>query len=234
MDTQDLHDLTAAYALDALGADETEAYEAHLAQCERCRDELTRLSEPAGALAWGAAPAAPPAALRGRILAAAAAERTNVVPLRRPWLFRATAAAAAIAACVAVGLGLWSASLDRSLHAARSARAADARAVEILADPASRRIPVAGVHGMVAVDATGQAALMLKHLPQAPAGKRYEAWVITPGAAPRKAGMFDGGGSTTVVRLERSVPKGSTVAATMERAGGVDAPTEAPVFTAQA
>jgi hypothetical protein len=38
----------------------------------------------------------------------------------------------------------------------------------------------------------------------------------------------------TVVHLQKAVPKGSTVAATMERAGGVDAPTEVPVFSARA
>jgi hypothetical protein len=38
----------------------------------------------------------------------------------------------------------------------------------------------------------------------------------------------------TIVRLERSVPQGSRIAATMERAGGVDAPTETPLFSAQA
>jgi anti-sigma-K factor RskA len=233
MDTQDLHDLTAAYALDALGADETEAYEAHLAQCARCRDELAQLAEPAAALAWAAGPASPPPALRGRILELAAAERANVVPLRRQWVFRATAAAAAVAACVAVGLGIWAGSLLDSVHRARSSKVADARAIEILADPASRRIAVADVHGTVAVDSTGQAALMLKQLPAAPAGKTYEAWVIEPGASPKPAGMFRGGGPMTIVRLERSVPRGSTVAATMERAGGVAAPTEAPVFSAQ-
>jgi anti-sigma factor RsiW len=234
MDTRDLHELTAAYALDALGADEAAAYEAHLAQCARCRDELAELAEPIAALAWGGGPATPTAALRDRILEAAAAERANVVPLRRPWLLRATAAVAAVAACAAVGLGIWAGSLLDSLHSARSSRAADARAVEILADPASRRIPVTGVHGTVAIDTTGQAALMLHQLPAAPAGKTYEVWVIPPSGSPKPAGMFHGGGTTTVVRLEKTVPKGSTVAATMERAGGVDAPTEAPVFSARA
>ena len=234
MDTRDIHELTAAYALDALAAEDAEAYEAHLAQCARCRDELATLAEPVAALAWGGGPALPPPELRERILAAAAAERANVVPLRRSWVFRATAAAAAVAACVAVGLGIWAGSLLDSVHKERSSRLAEARAVEILADPASRHIPVAGARGTVAIDATGQAALMLKRLPAAPSGKTYEAWVIPPGGSPQAAGMFRGGGDMTVVRLALTVPKGSTVAATMERAGGVGAPTEAPVFKAQA
>ena len=230
----DIHDLTAAYALDALDADDARAYEAHLSQCEACREELALLSESATALAWAVDAPMPPAALRARILDAAAAERTNVVPLRRPWVFRATAAAAAVAACVAVGLGIWASSLLDSVHRARASRVADARAVEILADPASRHLHVAGASGTVAVDATGQAALLLKRLPAAPSGKTYEAWIMTPGIAPQRAGTFRGGGPTTVVRLDRPVPKGSRVGATIERAGGVDAPTQAPVFSAQA
>src|ERR1700680_3288287 len=92
----DIHELTAAYALDALDPDERETYEVHLAQCARCREELASLGETAPALAFGLTSPAPPERLRGQILAAAAAERENVVslPLRRPWLIRATATAA--------------------------------------------------------------------------------------------------------------------------------------------
>ena len=75
----DAHDLTAAYALDALDADDREAYETHLGQCEQCRAELATLGEAATSLAWAVASPAPPSRLRERILSAAAAERQNVV-----------------------------------------------------------------------------------------------------------------------------------------------------------
>src|SRR4029077_20549625 len=97
--------LTAAYALDALDADEAEAYERHLSQCEECREQLADLNETAGALAFGAIAPAPPARLRAAILEQAAAERSNVVPLlRRRWVARGLAVAAAAAACIVVGL----------------------------------------------------------------------------------------------------------------------------------
>jgi anti-sigma-K factor RskA len=232
MDTRDLHDLTAAYALDALDADETTAYEEHLAQCERCRTELAELREGAAALAFGVESPAPPPALRARILEAAAGERENVVPLRprRPWL----SAAAAVAACAAVGLGVWGALAQRSLDSERSARAADAHALAILSDRASRRIGLTGGNGVVAVDPQGQAVLVVRRLAGAPAGKTYEAWVIPEGGAPRPAGLFAGGGSMTIVRLARPVPRGAVVAATVERSGGVQAPTQAPFLRAQA
>ena len=47
----DVHDLTAAYALDALDPEEERSYEQHLAGCERCREELASFSEVAGSLA---------------------------------------------------------------------------------------------------------------------------------------------------------------------------------------
>jgi anti-sigma-K factor RskA len=231
MDTRDLHELTAAYALDALDADETSAYEAHLAQCERCRTELAELREGAAALAWGVEAPPPSPELRARILEAAAGERENVVPLRprRPWL----AAAAAVAACAAVGLGVWDALLHSSLSSERSARAADARAFAILADRASRRIGLSGGNGLVAVDPQGRGVLVVRRLAGAPAGKTYEAWVIPRGGAPKPAGLFAGGAATTVVALAPPVPRGAVVAATLERAGGVQAPTQAPFLQAR-
>jgi hypothetical protein len=58
--------------------------------------------------------------------------------------------------------------------------------------------------------------------------------VIPAGGKPEPAGLFRGGGTTTVVRLEHSVPAGAMIAATIERAGGVGTPTQTPVFRARA
>jgi len=217
----DVHDLTAAYALHALDERERAAYEAHLAHCERCREELAQLTESAAALAWAVESPPPPPALRARILAG------NVVPLRarhRPWR-----AVAAVAACAAVGLGIWSATLSHSLGRER----AHSSALAIAADPASRKIDLRGHAGMLAVSPHGDAVLVVSKLPAAPHGMTYEAWVIPAGGAPQRAGTFDGGGRMTMVELGRAVPKGATVAATMERDGGVDAPTSRPLLSAQ-
>ena len=218
----DVHDLTATYALHALDAEERTEYEAHLAQCERCRAELAQLTESAAALAWAVESPAPPASLRARILAG-----DTVVPLRpRRRLWPALTAAAA---CVAIGLGIWAATLNTSLSRER----AHASALAIAADPASRKIDLAGRQGMLAVSPRGEAVLVLSQLRAAPAGMTYEAWVIPAGGAPQRAGTFDGGGSMTMVELERAVPQGATLAATMEHDGGVDAPTSRPILSAR-
>jgi anti-sigma-K factor RskA len=224
----DTHDLTAAYALHALDAEEREAYEEHLAQCARCRDELAQLQESASALAWAVDAPAPPAALRSRILSEATAGRENVVPLparaRRVWQ-----AAAAVAACAAVGLGVWAATLHDSLGTAR----AHESALQIVADPASHTVALQGGRGTVAVGQNGVGVLVVDRLPAAPSGKTYEAWVIPAGGKPQRAGTFDGGDGMTMVKLQMPVPHGATVAATVERDGGVDAPTTKPFLSAE-
>jgi anti-sigma factor RsiW len=205
-----LHELTAAYALDALSADEEREYEAHLARCEQCREDLTGFREAAGALALATEPASPPPALRDRILDAARAERSNVVPLRPRWAYPA-AAVAAVAACLAIGFGVWAAELSSRDHGLRT-------------------IPLAGAAGSLVVNGDGHAALVVAGMAAAPSGKTWEAWVIDQGRA-RPAALFAGGGRTTVVRLSRNVPKGAIVGVTLERAGGVEKPSTAPLVT---
>ena len=57
----DHRELTAAYALDALDAKERERYEAHLATCEECREELEGFWAVSGSLAHAAGAAKPSA-----------------------------------------------------------------------------------------------------------------------------------------------------------------------------
>ena len=121
-------ELTAAYALDALEAPERERYETHLATCEECREELASFWAVSGALARAAGGPAPPPALRGRILAQARNERPNVVPLRPRWALPTATSIAAVAAVLALGLGLWAASLSNELDDVRGE-------IEVLGDP---------------------------------------------------------------------------------------------------
>jgi anti-sigma factor RsiW len=223
METNTLHDLTAAYALDALDAEDARAYEEHLAHCERCRDELASFSETAGALAYAVDSPAPPPELRSRILQQAARERSNVVPLRPRWV-APLAAVAAVAACAAIALGLWAASLSGKLDSKNEALARQTRVAEILASPGARKVSFA--RGSLVVEPGGRAALVVRNLRDAAPGKTYEAWVAD-GGAPEAAGVFDGG-RAVAFPLERPVAAGATVMVTEEKHGGVDAPTQTP------
>jgi anti-sigma-K factor RskA len=224
----DPHSLVAPYALDALDDQEQRTFEEHLALCERCREELAGLREAAAALAYGTAGPAPPAALKERILTQARAERTNVVPItrrRRNWT-APLAAAAAVAACAALGLGVWAATLESDLDAARK-QARTNPLVSVLIEPGAKFAPLTG-GGKLAYAPSGSATLVVK-APRAPSGKTYEAWVIEAGKATR-AGLFSGGETPSVIRIAKPVHPGAVVAVTLERAGGVDQPTRKPLM----
>jgi anti-sigma-K factor RskA len=215
MERQGIHELSAAYALDALAAEEQRSFEQHLARCAGCRDDLASFQDAAAALAYDVEAPAPPPALRQRILAEARSERATVVPLRRRWAFPAAAAAAVAAACAAIALGIWGASLKSEL------------------DQRADVVPLSGARGSLVVAPDGQATLILSGLKRAPAGKTYEIWVIEDGT-PKPAGLFGGATGRTAVALTRPVSEGDVVAVTLEREGGVDQPTRRPFITAEA
>ena len=223
MEADALHDLTAAYALNALDAEDARRYEAHLARCERCQSELAELSESAGALAYAADAPTPSADLRTRILVRARAERPNVVPLRPRWA-RPVLAAAAVAACAAIALGLWALSLSGKLDRREADLARQQRVAHLLAQPGSHEISFS--RGTLVVGADGKGALLLNKLAEPGPGRTYEAWVAD-GGAPQPAGLF-AGGTTVAVPLDQPVRNGAAVMVTEEKAGGTEAPSQAP------
>jgi anti-sigma-K factor RskA len=199
MTQPELHDLAAAYALDALDPEDRWTYERHLDGCERCRDEVATLRETATELAYVPEAPVPRPELRDRILRETRAGRpAQVVPVRRRWLFPATAVVATAAACAAIGLGLWA---------------------NALRGQEQRVVPMDGGAGRVLI--SGDEASIVTCIEPAPAGKTYEAWVIQDDV-PRPAGLFRGGCDT--VELTRPVESGVTVAVTLENAGGVETP----------
>jgi len=214
----DAHANVASYALDALDDREEREFEEHLASCARCREELASLREAAAALAYGAAGPEPPPELKRHILERARPERTNVIPFpkRRSWA-APIAAAAALAAAFALGIGVWATARPKS---------SDPLAA-VLAKPGAKLMPLDG-KGTLAWAPDGTAAVALT-LPRAPEGKTYEAWVMRKGSA-EPAGLFS---SSTVFRIDPAVPRGSVVGVTLERAGGADAPTGTPLVATE-
>ena len=76
----------ALYALGALSADETRAFEGHLGSCTACRAETAAFRAVTNDLARAAPPQLPPAALRTRVLERIAEQST---PTRPPVIERA-------------------------------------------------------------------------------------------------------------------------------------------------
>jgi anti-sigma factor RsiW len=224
-----IHELTAGYAMDALEPEERQAYEGHLADCERCQHDLASFWDVTTSLALAVTGPEPDPGLRDRILNQAKSERQNVVPLRfrRVTQTRVAAAIAAVAAVAAIALGAWAVSLHNQLDDTRAALDAQRGTGGILADPRAQTVGLAAGSGKLVVSSGGVAVIVLDGLSSAPAGKTYELWVIQ-GKTPTRAGLFRGGGRV-VVRIERPVPTGAIVAVTLERAGGVNAPTGTPL-----
>ena len=227
MGTEPLHDLTAAYALDALDPHERVRYEAHLAQCDRCRDELVSFGETAASLAFAVDAPAPPPQLRRRILATARAERPNVLPLRPRWAVPA-AVTAAVAVAASVALAIWATTLSGKLDRERDARSNQQEAAAILGSADARAFGAG--RSRVVVTPGGRAALVVRQLRPAGAGMTYEAWVADNGK-PRPAGTFAARRGVTTFALSQRVSAGATVMVTEERSGGTDAPTHAPLIT---
>ena len=215
------HELSAAYALDALDGDDLRAYEAHLAGCERCREDVASFRGTAAALAYDIQPLEPPAELERRILTAARAKRPNVVPLRQRWAIPSAAFGA---------VGIWAIHLSNSLDKQRSQNKSQNAIVAILSD--CTMTPAKGASARVCVAPTRKAVLTVDNLEPAGPGKTYEAWVIA-GKRVQPAGLFHGGAGRTYLRLTKSVPAVATVAVTREKAGGVAAPTGGILISAK-
>jgi hypothetical protein len=144
----------------------------------------------------------------------------------------------ALAGAGAIALGAWgiasSISNDDSGPNATTPLALQnvQQVVSLYTKPTSTMIPIEGSARSIilVVGAKGYGVLVLNGVQQPPAGKTYEAWVIVPKAAPKPAGLFAGGSG--VVELTKRVPKGAIVAITIEKAGGVGAPTQKPKLLA--
>jgi anti-sigma-K factor RskA len=205
----ELHDLAAAYVLDALDPEERWTYEQHLYSCERCREEVAALRETAAELAYVPEGPAPPPQLRERILREARGTQAAEAPARRKrWLFPATAVAAVAATFAAVGFAVWGISQENA--------------------PVEQQVvPLNGAPGNLIV--AGDEGTLVVCLDQTPSGKTYEAWVIE-GDTPRPAGLFAGGCRS--VQLQEPVASGDVVAVTLEDEGGVDSPTTDPLLSA--
>jgi anti-sigma-K factor RskA len=228
-----IHELTAGYALDALDADERHAYEAHLAGCEHCQQELESFWTTTEALAVAASGPEPTAALRERILADVRAEPPqNVIPLesRRRRAAPVLGAVAAVAAVVALAVGLWGSDLSSDLDETRAALERERAAAAVLADPDARSVALAEGEGRLVVGPDGRAVLVVDGLGPAPAGKTYELWIAQEGGDPVPAGVFPGADGREIALVDGTVDTGEVVLVTVEPAGGVDAPTAEPIL----
>jgi hypothetical protein len=101
MTCDDVRDLAPAFALGALEPEHEQAIRDHLATCPEAHEEIAAFAEVVPVLAESVRQAEPPAALRDRIMAAAAADRADQAPAPAPVVATASASAGVAAAAPA-------------------------------------------------------------------------------------------------------------------------------------
>ncbi len=226
------HTLAAAYALDALDSLDRARFERHLSRCPACTDDARGLAEATAQLAATTA-APPPAGLRDRVLAEAAATRQvqpepgPARPGRDTWPGRRWGMAIACGA-LAVALAIAGVVVGTRHQLSQDQTRAGAIASVLNAPDAT----------MLTADATttGTATVIMSHrkralvftaarLPALPASQRYELWLVNT-SGPRPAGMLpvphQGMTGPVIVTGLRS---GDKVGVTAEPAAGTRRPT---------
>ena len=234
MSDHDFHTLTGAYAADALDAVELAAFEHHLATCGPCRQESAELRATVARLALAAA-AAPPSALKVRVLDEVARTRqlpplAQVVDLRdhkaaRAWYRQPLGVAASLLLVIAFGLGGLAVVENRQADRARTFAA---RVAAVATDPDRvQRTTAVSSGGTVSMVASGDLAVFRgKGLVDLPSDKTYQLWRITDGDA-HSAGVLGSGGNVT--RVVTGMGPKDVLGVTIEPAGGSDRPTAAPL-----
>jgi anti-sigma-K factor RskA len=238
----DASDVAASFVLGALEAAEMDAVRQHLAGCPEAHAEFAELGSVVPALFETVDIVEPPAALRDRILAAAAADRAPaVVAARRGgWLSgfrRPVWAGIAVAAALAlVALGAWNVQLRGEIAGLAGYRNGVAAVLEQAAQPGARlavlSVPdsATGPSGLAAISSTGtRVSLVMRDLPPTTGNEVYEAWVITGDNAAVPIGHFtvDASGSATFVTTAPSpgATPAITVALSREPGPGATTPT---------
>jgi anti-sigma-K factor RskA len=214
-------DLVAVFALGGIDATtgECAAVREHIAQCEICREEFA-IARAATAAIGLSASQTPPTHLRDRILSSLPARAmAPITPIRAPR--RASwSVPAAIAAGVALAVGLW-----WNVHRSPAQSWAAACVPQ-----------AAGCHASGSITLVGNARLhvQIAGLAPLPAGRQYQAWLIPPGGAPKPEPAFSADqAGAGAVDIDEAPAKGAIVAITIEPAGGSQAPTSKPFLIAK-
>jgi hypothetical protein len=248
-------DLAASFVLDALEPDEMAAVREHLGTCPESHAEFAELGGVLPVLDASIPLVEPPASLKARVMAAAAADlearrgaatlapeeprvpSADVVrPLqRRPTPLRAWALG--IAAVLAIiALGGWNYSLQQQLNDARAYEQQVATVLDAAQRPGSltavmRAGQENGPNGIAAVTTDGVALIAMRDLAPTSGSEVYEAWVIAADGVPVALGELQlrPGGVGYLQAGGLPTDSGIVLALTREPGPGATAPSSDPI-----
>lgn len=248
----DVESLSGAYALHALDEDETRVFEAHLAESEETRNEVTELTDTAVLLGLAVDPVAPPASLKQGIMAqlASTPQLPREAPVQAPitmssftgtaaakaqarWFSKPLTAIASVAAAVILIIGGGVVANTVNDNTFQQAQANQLAAIGSASDTqrVDTKIDGGGSATLMWSDKLGASAFIAAGLEKLPSGKVYELWYIGSDG-PRAAGTFSidsDGGAWRV--LDGQKKGGDVIGVTIEPSGGSKTPTTAPVIS---
>lgn len=222
MTCQQCLDLLELYALGALESSEGNEVSEHLATgCTLCREALRQALDFNMLVARNVPLVNPPARLRQRIRDSVPSQAAP----RRLWLTWALAAAALLA--IIIGL---TSQIQHERAAAVIARTQTAdrdrlsSALQILGAPGTTAVAFTDpkspeLHGAIYIHQKLGLALIIDHLPTAPAGWKYESWIVPKTGAPQPVEPFhpdSGGRAVSVVPGPVEVAHLDGIAVSME------------------
>lgn len=230
----DLHDLCAAYALDALDAHERSRFETHLEQCETCREELAGFHATTARL-FDTVHTTPPPELRERLLTeiGATTQQRPVTFLEPKARARRMLPRLAVAASVLVAAGAVGGYLVERDRASDLRASVDDVTTIMAADDATMidgAVSTGGGMRVVRSNDHDAAVVMASDLKQLDSDHVYQVWAMHDGV-PRSVGILGrGAGMVFVPELGQS----DGFALTVEPDGGSPAPTTDPVAAMEA
>lgn len=238
MTDDELHQLAGAYALHALDADESAAFEAHLPTCRSCAITVAEFELTAGELGE-IAHRQPPASMKDRVMAEVAKtpQEATTEPLvspirpvdeleqrrRRP----STQILALVAAAAFVVVGVV-ATVARTGTNATDQLIAAPDAITVQLDPTTDDLGAASLE-VVWSQEQDRALVRAVGLPDPGEGKVYELWfLVGDGVAP--AGLFSPENGEVDILLDVDDIDGGGWGVTIEPEAGSEQPTTAVLF----
>ena len=233
----DLHTLTGAYAVDALDAGERAAFQAHLAECDACADEVAGLRATSAVLGVAVA-VTPNEEFRRRLMSQvrntrqqaplAGSETGRVLPLLRRARTTSRALLAVAAALVVLAGSLGAVAIQQQNRAQTLQRAASDVA-SVLAAADAQTMTGGGDQGssarVIMSRSKASAVFVGQSMPDVGRERALQLWVLGDGN-PRSVGVIDAGAPI----VAHGVKPGLRLGVTVEPAGGSRQPTTTPIM----